>query len=203
MLIKPKMQQTTNSHRNRSTTSHRLPVGLFILLMLLSACSSIDCPVNNTVCTVYKMMKADGATDTINDTISIITRRIVEGQDPVLINRDIKASSLNVPISYDNPEDELLFFFSNQDVTTDTIYTTDSTYTLKNDTTIYLEVDTVVVSKSNRMHFESIDCNPSYFHTITGVRYTRNRIDSIVLNKPEVNYDTSTEHFHLYIRPRR
>ncbi len=45
--------------------------------------------------------------------------------------------------------------------------------------TLYFEVqdrlervfkDTVIVAKDNQPHFESIDCSPSYFHTITGVK---------------------------------
>lgn len=198
-----KMQKETIPHYNRTTKFHRLPSVLFGLTVLLSACSSLDCPVNNTVNAIYKMVKADGATDTLSDTISIVTRRIVENQDPVMVNSDVMITTLSIPVSYNNPEDELFFYFTNKDVATDTIYNSDDTYTVKSDTTYYMEVDTVVVTKNDRMHFESVDCNPSFFHTITGVRHTRNRIDSIVVNNPEVNYDTSTEHFRLYIRPRR
>ena len=48
---------------------------------------------------------------------------------------------------------------------------------------------------------ESVDCAPKYFHTITNVRSTRNRIDRIVLNEKEVEYDTSAEIFHIYLYP--
>ena len=50
--------------------------------------------------------------------------------------------------------------------------------------------------------FESVDCSPSYFHTITGVTTTHNAIDSIVIKNPDVNYDTSKKHFYIYFKHR-
>ena len=58
--------------------------------------------------------------------------------------------------------------------------------------------DTVTVKKENYSHFESVDCGPSFFHTITEVKTTHNYIDSIVINNKEVNYDASKAHFYIY-----
>lgn len=184
------------------TAANSLPVALLALLFAVSACTSVDCPMNNTVYTVYQMMKANGTVDTLHDSISIISRRLVEEQDPVLLNRDINISKIGVPISYDSPRDELYFLFWNKTVTSDTTYNSDETYVVTHDTVVYQAIDTVVVEKTDRKHFESIDCTPSFFHTIVSIQHTRNRIDSIVINNPEVNYDPSKEHFHLYLKPR-
>lgn len=59
------------------------------------------------------------------------------------------------------------------------------------------------VTKTNTPHFESVDCGVAYFHVITGVRYTRNAIDSIVINHKEVNYDATQQHFHIYFKEYR
>ena len=59
-------------------------------------------------------------------------------------------------------------------------------------------VDTVWIKKDDYPHFESVDCNTTFFHTLTNVRYTRNYIDSIVINNPSVTYDSKTVHFYLY-----
>ncbi len=153
-----------------------------LLLLLLGGCNSVDCPMNNTVYTVYNFMQASGEADTLTDSLSIITKRRVPDQDPVLVNRAIGLSSLTVPISYDGDEDVFFFCFK--------------------DTVDYYAIDTVSVKKINRPHLESVDCNPSYFHTITEVTHTHNMIDSIVINNPEVNYDSSKEHFHIYLHSR-
>lgn len=89
---------------------------------------------------------------------------------------------MELPISYQNHEDTLIFELK--------------------DTFNVLRRDTVWIAKTNQPHFESVDCNISYFHEITSVRWTNEAIDSIGINKKDVNYDASTEHFHIYFKAR-
>jgi hypothetical protein len=58
-----------------------------------------------------------------------------------------------------------------------------------------------VVKKTDKMHFESVDCAATYFHTLTGVNYTKHSIDSIVIRNKEVDYDSKREHFRIYFHP--
>ena len=118
-----------------------------------------------------------GDIKTLNDTLTISTTK-QEGTDSVLINKDVKVDSFILPMSYHQPED--VFYF-----------------TVKNK---YLQEykDTVVVKKKDQPHFESVDCSPSFFHTITEVKTTHNLIDSIVINNKDVNYDASKAHFYIY-----
>ncbi len=183
--------------------NHTLIAALALLLGLVTACTSIDCPMNNMVYTSYALLNANGEPDTLKDTLSIVTNRRFPDQMPVLINKEYGATKLNVPISYDSPEDVFFFLFSNIITHNDTVYTSDTEYEIVTTRTPYVAIDTVTVSKTDFMHFESLDCNPSYFHTISGVKYTRNRIDSIVVNNKDVNYDFSKEQFHIYFGPRR
>ena len=138
---------------------------LLLVMMLMAACSSIDCPVNNTVATLYQIRNSDG-TD-----INIL--------DSALYNKGIGISSFSLPISYLHPEDVLVFKFdnSNKDLHV---------------------ADTVWIKKDDYPHFESVDCNTSYFHTLTGVKYTSHYIDSIVIKNPSVTYDYETVHLYLY-----
>lgn len=62
--------------------------------------------------------------------------------------------------------------------------------------------DTLTVSKEDQPHFESVDCGPSFFHTITAVECTDNAVDSVVINNPNVDYDTSKKHFRIYFKHR-
>lgn len=106
----------------------------------------------------------------------------IEGTDSVLINKDVKVDSFSLPMSYSLDEDVLFF----------------EIHTLSKQ----VFKDTVTVSKENRSHFESVDCSPSFFHTITDVKTTHNYIDSIVINQKEVNYDASKAHFYIYFGSR-
>ena len=62
--------------------------------------------------------------------------------------------------------------------------------------------DTICISKEDFPHFESVDCQATYFHQITGVKTTHNGIDSITIQNREVNYE-SREHFFLYLKANR
>lgn len=162
-----------------------LPIYLFtVIAVSITACSSIDCPLNSLVYTQYQLRNAAGLVDTLYDTLTISTQRAIDGNDSVLVNRNVKTTEFSLPISYAHPQD--VFFFE----TIDTL-TKATTY------------DTVTVTKEDRPHFESVDCSPAYFHTITGVSCTNNAIDSIVINYPDVNYDTSRKHFNIYFKHRR
>ena len=55
-------------------TRHLLIV-LGVVVALL-ACTSIDCPVQNTVRTVYAFRNVEGTADTLKDTMMVVSARI-------------------------------------------------------------------------------------------------------------------------------
>ena len=76
-------------------------------LFFPQSCTSIDCPVNNSVETRYTLKKATGKTDTlVYDTLWLRTTR-TDGTDTTLINGIYGVSNLTVPISHTQPEDVL------------------------------------------------------------------------------------------------
>ena len=168
-------------------------------LMLVAGCTSIDCPLNNSVYSCYGLYKANGTADTLKDTLSIITLQLTPEQDAVLINQDTKVSQLKVAMSYNSPQDVLFFVMHGMRSYNDTVV-------VDNDTTINVvtysiaKTDTVTVEKTDEKHFESVDCNPSFFHTISRVTHTKHVIDSIVIQNPKVDYDSQREHFRIYFR---
>ena len=51
-------------------------IGVIMMLIVIGACTQIDCPVENRVYTVYDLLKEDGTTDTLKvDTLTISTKR--------------------------------------------------------------------------------------------------------------------------------
>ena len=144
------------------------------MVLAMVGCTSLDCPLNNTTYTKYRLM---GNITTLNDTMTISTTK-TEGTDSVLINKDVKVDSFILPMSYHQPEDVFYFEIRNQEN--------------------QVFKDTVTVKKEDFSHFESVDCNPAFFHTITEVKTTHDLIDSIVINNKDVNYDASKAHFYIY-----
>lgn len=157
---------------------------LVLIAVLTAACSSINCPVQNTVYTQYTLLKADGTADTLKvDTLWVWTQR-ADGTDTLLLNRlsGSSATGFDLPISYQHPEDVIV--------------------TLLADTLGNYYLDTIRIKKDDYPHFESVDCQAAFFHQITAVSTTHHIIDSIAVNNPSVTYDTEKEHFHLYFAPR-
>ena len=160
----------------------------------ITACSSIDCPVNNTVRVYYALTKADGTRDTLNkDTMWIWTQR-ADGNDTIISRQrqgnlelncffGSSAYAFDLPISYTQPEDVLCMLLRSSE---------GNNYT-----------DTIRIKKEDFPHFESVDCQAAYFHTITAVSATHEIIDSIVIINPHVNYDQNTTHIQLYLKARR
>lgn len=152
-------------------------IGALTAALACTACTSIDCPVDNVVATSYALRKADGTADTLtNDTLTILTKRR-DGNDSILLNLSVKTTAFTLPISSGATADTLL------------VVLRDSTGT---------RYDTIYVEKTDRPHFESVDCSMSYFHTIANVTWRGTDIDSIVTNKKTVDYDSSTPHFYIY-----
>ena len=125
---------------------------LLIGVATLAACSTIDCPLNNTVYAKYVLR---GPVTTLPDMLTISTM-ISGDSDSVLINQQENTDSFSLPMSYNRPEDVLVMQTNNL-------------------------FDTIKVEKTNTPHFESVDCGVNYFHTITNVTYTRHAIATAFL----------------------
>ena len=157
-----------------------LPFYLFTFIPLYLSCSSIDCPVENVVGSIYYIKNADGTEATLKDSLSVVSWR-KNRTDTLLLNKEAALTSFQLPMGYVNPEDTLVF--------------------IVNTTTHNAYKDTLYIKKENHTHFESVDCKIAYFHTVTALRLSsHNAIDSITIVKPEVNYDLSSEHFHIYFK---
>lgn len=148
---------------------------LVFLSTAILSCSTIDCPFNNHVYTKYKLA---GDVAKLSDQLSISTTRF-NGNDSVIINSITGVDSFMLPMSYNRPEDVLYFHRTAGGLSI---------------------IDTVSVKKEDIPHFESIDCNPAYFHRIQSIRYTHHGIDSIVIKNTNVTYDESKTHFQIYFK---
>lgn len=145
-------------------------------LLLLGACSSVDCPMANKIETNYQLA---GDITTLPDTLCISTTRH-DGNDTVLLNNVVGASAFSLPMSYVADTDTLYFHIKSESCST---------------------IDTIAVSKLNHTAFEALDCTPIFAHTLTGVSHTHHTIDSIVINNPNVIYgSTSQNHILIYLK---
>ena len=157
---------------------------LLLSILFLFACSSIDCPVKNTVAVYYDVKQYDDEgeliADTLKDTLWVWTQRS-DGKD-TLMNRLVDKTRFSLPISYQHPEDVLIFAIR--------------------DTSLVITLDTVWLKKEDIPHFESVDCAAHYFHELTSVRCTHNGIDSLVLHTTSVTYDDAVTNLQIFFKER-
>lgn len=83
-----------------------------MLVLMVASCTSLNCPLNNTTYTKYKLM---GNVKTLNATLTISTTK-QEGEDSVLINKDENVDSFILPMSYHQPEDVFFLKFRMQTI---------------------------------------------------------------------------------------
>ena len=158
---------------NYSKIKHIVSKTLSITLLFggviwMSSCSDIDCPVTNGVWANYVVQG-----DTLHDTLTISAIR-ENKTDTILLNKQVNTTKFSLPMSYSGNSDKLRFVFTSKaGVTT---------------------VDTVTVSKTNISHFESVDCSPTFFHTLTAVSAKGTRVSQVEISNPNVDYDGTKEH---------
>lgn len=155
------------------------------LPLITFSCSSIDCPVENTVAVYYNFKQYNNAgeliADTLNDTLWIWTMN-GDGQETALLNRLQGKTSFALPISYQHPEDTLII--------------------ATRDTTLAWTLDTLWLKKNDIPHFESVDCPAHFFHELTGVRCTHDGIDSVVIRNPSVTYSKDANNINIFLKKR-
>lgn len=95
-------------------------------------------------------------------------------RDTVLVNKAVGKANLQIPMSYYNDADTLIFNYSG-----------------------ISRNDTVIVSHTNRIYVDLPECGSHQFHDLTDVRATDAAIDRIEINNPQVNYE-GNENVKIY-----
>ena len=171
------MKNNDRNIDNRQWTDIRFLPFVFAVMLFFGACASVDCPLNNRVQAEYCFMKPDGITpDTLKDTFTV--KALKWADDTLMFNSGVNLSSFKIPLSYEQPEDVLLICFT--------------------DTNKKEWRDTIWLQKENHPHLESVDCQPKFFHTLTDVRATRNRIERIAIINSTVEYE-SKNNIQIYL----
>ncbi len=151
----------------------RKACAVFGAAVALTACTNIDCPLDNVVrmqCNLYTT--GTGAAYTLTDTLTVSPA----GRDTTLLNRAVGVSTFLLPLREGGTRDTLLLRFA--------------------DAAEHTAVDTLFLTHQPSIHFESVDCPASVFHELGGVSFSAQEarsfpltIDSVSLVRRAVNYD--------------
>lgn len=155
-------------------------------LVLLCACTSIDCPLDNVVeCTYALYDSKSKAPMQLADTLTVSTVK-ADGADTILLNRLVGCRDFALPMRHVSGADTLLFRLSN--------------------TWQQHAVDTVIIAQEAVPYYEDLDCPASIFHTLISAKAISHQpsatspvtIDSIIITCPQVTYD-NIENIRIYM----
>ena len=153
-------------------------ITMFVVIAGLAACSSIDCSLTGKVLCKYCIQTSEGEDSVLEYPLSVTFSRPLADEDTVYINQQENVSSFELPMSH----------IAESDAFTLTLHIND-------ETTIS---DKVTITKTNQASFESVECPARYRHTLQDVTYTKNFIDTIIINDTKVSNDASAK--NIFIR---
>ncbi|MBQ0073212.1 MAG: hypothetical protein KBT34_03360 [Prevotella sp.] len=167
----------------------------FILTLLsgiiLVGCSSIDCSIEGRVMCHYAIQDKNGNDVQLAYPLTVTLQREATFGDTVFINNQGGVSTLDLPMSHVGESDEIRMSIGvTYTVVVDTIETQETEYI----------TDVVKIKKNNSPVFESIDCTPRFNHEITDVEFTRNFIDTLIINKANVTKDATSPNIIIRLR---
>ena len=146
-----------------------------LLCSTFISCNETAGPLNNTVMAQFNFYRmSEGETEAIQllDTLTVTA----VGTDSVLINRDVSAQGIQIPLSYARPTDTLSLRYAND-----------------NGRVVY---DTLIISKESYQQFEAPECPTVTFHQIKAIRSTHRYIDTVQIVNPNIDYN-ATENFKI------
>ena len=140
---------------------------------LLSACSEEeDCSMTARPMLQCNIYRAEYTGTLLRDTLDSLTVTAY-ATDSLIINNQQDVKDISIPLRYTTDSTVLVFHY-------------DQRYR-----------DTVVIHHENTPYFISLDCGYQMQQTVTGIRYTRHRLDSIYTINPDANI-YGTENLRLY-----
>lgn len=180
-----------------------------IITTVLVACSSNNCPLENTVTCNYYFYDREGVAIKYGDTFSVTT--LLPGRKTVYIYRKLGYATVTV----DNPDTALINAGYTETVTTarrDTVLVNKAkdrssiqvpmSYYNRADTLIFAygslsRRDTMIVEHDSYPHVELPECGTHFYHNLRSIRATDAAFDHVEIANPLVNHE-GKENVRIY-----
>lgn len=182
--------------------------GTLCVLMLLGACTSANCPLDNYVLCNYGFYNSEGASVKLNDELTVATLR--PGNKQMYLYRQLGYA--NITLAYvDSALIDSGFVCTAITVRNDTILANKLTDASKfsvpmsyfnNEDTLVLHyaslssADTIYVSHEPYAHVELPECGSYRFHALRSVRFTTYGMVDVQISNPTVTYE-GNENFKI------
>lgn len=180
-----------------------------VVTALAWACSSNNCPVENTVACNYYFYDSAGKAISLNDTLTVSI--MLPGHDTIFQYRYTGTPHINSKVRIDSLLEkgykEVMVVTRHDSVL---VNKATKTATLKLPMAYFLDADTIIfdyaslsnndtlcISHDNMTHVELPECGSYMFHRITNATCTEAAIEKIEIANPSVDYE-GKENIKIY-----
>lgn len=141
---------------------------------LLSSCENgYDCYLENIAYNRIGFYKSD-STDVKYQLPEVLTVSLmINGKDSIVVNHIEYADALQLPMSYTNECDTVIFGYGN-DI-----------------------ADTLFVAHENILYYQSMECGTIMYHKLEDIKHTGTLIDSVAIVRDYVKFDAN-ENVRIY-----
>lgn len=141
---------------------------------LLSSCENgYDCYLENIAYNRIGFYKSD-STDVKYQLPEVLTVSLmINGKDSIVVNHIEYADALQLPMSYTNECDTVIFGYGN-DI-----------------------ADTMFVAHENILYYQSMECGTIMYHKLEDIKHTGILIDSVAIVRDYVKFDAN-ENVRIY-----
>ena len=148
---------------------------LAIAVMTLTACDNgYDCHLENTAYNrIGFYSSADSVTGKYALPETLTVSIMINGTDSILVNHITDTDGLQLPMSYTNSCDTVIFNYN--DEITDTLY----------------------VAHENILYYQSMECGTVMYHKLDSITHTNRFIDSVSIVQQYVKFDPN-ENVKIY-----
>lgn len=149
---------------------------VFALILFVTGCEDgYDCNIENVAYNRVGFYCVDDNKKEnkyeFPDTLTVSL--MVNGKDSIVVNKILNATDLQLPMSYNNERDTLIFHYTGK--FTDTLY----------------------IDHENIPFYISMECGTVMYHKLTGIKYTNSFIDSAVIANDYIKFENN-ENIKIY-----
>ncbi len=149
--------------------------GKGIIYTLLLACAAMlagcdggyDCYLENIAYNRIGFYKTGNAEQKYDFPEELTVSLLVNGRDSIVVNHIKNADALQLPMSYTNTCDTIVFSYSNN---------------------IY---DTIRFYHENILFYQSMECGTIIYHRLDSIRHTKRFIDSVAIVNDYVKFEAN------------
>lgn len=167
------------------------------ILILAASCNESDCPLGSANELKFRFLSVEDSTVMTIDTVTVTAM----GTDSVLVNKEINASYITLPLNSTENETTYTFHFTRLvETIAEQPFVDDEGVEHPAGSTVIVPVtvsDNVKVTYTSEKKFTSMDCGLIYTYVLTNGEYTGNMIKGMAITNLEIK-ESNEDNIYMF-----